>query len=101
MTVRGVHQMLVGAAPGDAITDQALLIQRWLRERGLRSELYAEVILPALRGRAHYADLYRPAAGEDWLIFHHSIGSGVVDQALRHGQRWVVIYHNVTRAAFF
>ena len=28
---RILHQFVAGASPGDAITDQALLLQRWLR----------------------------------------------------------------------
>jgi hypothetical protein len=41
MTIATLHQFIVGASPGDAITDQALLMRRWLRELGLTSNLYA------------------------------------------------------------
>ena len=27
-----LHQVIVGAGPGDAITDQTLVIRRWLQE---------------------------------------------------------------------
>jgi glycosyltransferase involved in cell wall biosynthesis len=101
MTAPVLNQVSVGAAPGDAITDQALLLQRWLREVGLRSEIYAEVIAPGLRGSVHYFDQYRPSPGEEWLIFHHSIGSAVVERLAALPVRLIVVYHNVTPPEFF
>jgi hypothetical protein len=43
-----LHQVIVGAMTGDAITDEAFLIRRWLREAGYHSDIYAEAIHPAL-----------------------------------------------------
>ena len=101
MTGPGLHQMLAGAARGDAITDHALLIQRWLREAGWRSEVYAEALAENIRDRVRPASAYQPAAGEDWLILHHSIGAAIVDQVAAGGQRLIMIYHNVTPPEFF
>jgi len=43
-----LHQVIIGAVPGDAIADQAFLIRRWLREMGFASEIFAEFVHPAL-----------------------------------------------------
>ncbi len=99
MTQRHLHQLLHGAAPGDAITDQALLVRAWLRELGFASELYAEHMHPALAGEV------RPAAtlqlrADEWVVLHHSIGSPLVDALTAARARVLMIYHNVTPPAF-
>ena len=43
-----LHQVTVGATIGDAITDQAFALRRWLRDMGFVSEVYAQQIHPAL-----------------------------------------------------
>ncbi len=96
-----LHQVIVGAMIGDAITDEALLIRRWLREAGYRSEIYAESIHPALEHDVRSWYTYRRHAGEARLIYHHSIGTSVVDRLLELPLRLILIYHNVTPPAFF
>ena len=99
MTQRHLHQLLHGTAPGDAITDQALLVRAWLRELGFASELYAEHVHPALAGDV------RPAAAlhlraDEWVMLHHSIGSPLVDALTAAHARVLMIYHNVTPPEF-
>ena len=96
-----LHQFLVGAVVGDAITDSALLLRRWLREAGYKSEIYAESIEPALaRDVRSYLD-YRPAVS-GWLeVLHHSIGSDLVDHLLEIEPRILLVYHNITPVTFF
>ena len=38
----GVHQVLAGAAPRDAITNHALIAQGVIRDMGLRSEVFVD-----------------------------------------------------------
>ncbi len=93
--------MLVGAAPGDAIFNEAVFLRGVLRARGYASEIYAERISPALsRGEAHAAAGYR-ARADAALLFHYSIGSSL--NALVHARapRLVLLYHNITPAAYF
>jgi L-malate glycosyltransferase len=96
-----LHQLLAGAAPGDAITDQALLLRRWLREWGTRSDIFALHIHPQLAGEVRPLSQYNPTAKQPWVIYHHSIGSELVDDLLTWPQRVVLIYHNITPPEFF
>jgi L-malate glycosyltransferase len=96
-----LHQVVVGASIGDAITEHALAIRRWLREFGFASHIYAEHVHTALAGEIRPFASYRPGRHEQWLIFHHSIGSAIVDQIVSLPQQLIVIYHNITPAEFF
>ncbi|RME35159.1 MAG: glycosyltransferase, partial [Thermoflexia bacterium] len=96
-----LHQFIIGATPGDAITDHALVIQRWLWEEGFRSEIYAESIHPALFDQIRPYREYRPSRSGELVVLHHSIGSDLVDDLLRQDVRFLLIYHNVTPPSFF
>jgi L-malate glycosyltransferase len=97
---RALHQVISGAAAGDAITDQALTIQRWLRELGYASELYAESIDPSMSARAAPISQLRVTRGER-LIWHHSTGSDALPTLLDAGARLWLMYHNITPPAFY
>jgi glycosyltransferase involved in cell wall biosynthesis len=101
MSARVLHQVSVGAAPGDAITDMALLLRSWLREQGYTSEVYALHIHPELAREVRPVGTYRPGPNEPWVIYHHSIGSPVAEQLAALAPRLVLIYHNVTPPEFF
>lgn len=101
MTRPVLHQVTVGATIGDAITDQAFLLRRWLREMGFVSEIFAEHIHPALAKEVRPVTAYRPRPGEKWLVYHHSIGSSVVERLLDLPLQLIVIYHNITPPEFF
>lgn len=96
-----LHQFLAGAAPGDAITEQALAISRWLRELGFVSHLYALHIESGMVDSVRPLATYRRARDEDYAILHHSIGSDVVDTLLRQRLGVILVYHNVTPPEFF
>ncbi len=95
-----LNQVIIGAMVGDAITDQALLLRRWLRELGFISEIYAEHIHLDLEKEVHSIGNYRPNSEESHLILHHSIGSAVIDHLLESHLRFLLIYHNVTPPEF-
>jgi glycosyltransferase involved in cell wall biosynthesis len=97
---RELHQFVVGAVRGDAITDQALLVQRWLREDGYRSELYAEAVDDGLAEKVHSYLHFQPSESGEVVILHHSIGSALVDHLLWMDLRFVLVYHNVTPPEF-
>lgn len=96
-----LHQFVTGAAVGDAITSQALQIQRWLQARGLQSELYAQHIDPSMKGRVRPLASYRPQAHERLVILHHSLGSQVAPFLQQRPLQLLLIYHNVTPPQFF
>ncbi len=96
-----LHQFIAGASPGDAITDQALTIRRWLREMAFTSELYAYHIHAALEGEVRPSAAIKAGNEGGWIIAHHSIGSPAVDQLLAQKFQIILIYHNVTPPEFF
>jgi glycosyltransferase involved in cell wall biosynthesis len=101
MTTNLLNQIIVGAGPGDAITDHALLIRRWLRDFGFTSEIFAEYIHPAVAPEVRPIATYRPGRSEPWLILHHSIGSPIVERVARLQPRLILVYHNITPPEFF
>lgn len=95
-------QVVVGAAPGDAITKSALLIREALTAHG-PSEIYAQFREPGLDAEVHPLDALPLRPNRDRpLVMHASIGSWPVYQALvRHEPRLVLIYHNFSPAEYY
>src|ERR1700687_166610 len=78
----GIHQVLVAASPGDAITNMALGMRRLLRRVG-PSEIYARHIAPSLFDDVLPIMTYRPRQpSRSVLIFHASIGQSEVHEFL-------------------
>jgi glycosyltransferase involved in cell wall biosynthesis len=98
----GVHQVLVAASPGDAITNMALGTRRLLRRVG-PSEIYARHIAPALLGDVLPLTGYRPRhPSRSVLIFHASIGQSDVHEFLTsRAEPLVLVYHNITPSHYF
>ena len=96
-----LNQVIIGATLGDAITDEAFLLRRWLREMGFASEIFAQYIHPALEEEVRPVTTWRLQSNEEWLIYHHSIGSAVADQLMASSLKLILIYHNVTPPEFF
>jgi L-malate glycosyltransferase len=95
-------QLLVGAAPGDAITRSALLLRDALQELG-PADVFSQHREPGME------DLVRPLHElparpnrRRPLIFHASIGSWAVFQAIRdlHAPL-VLVYHNFSPPEYF
>jgi L-malate glycosyltransferase len=97
----GIHQVLVSASPGDAITNMALGMQELLRRAG-PSEIYAHHIAPEYWGTVHSIATYRARHGRNVLIFHASIGQPEVNAFLAERTEPIVLmYHNVTPPELF
>ncbi len=98
----GIHQVLVAASPGDAITNLALGTRRLLRRVG-PSEIYARHIAPELLHDVIPLAGYRPRRSEhNLLIFHASIGqSDVHDFLTSRAEPLVLVYHNITPGTYF
>jgi L-malate glycosyltransferase len=98
----GIHQVLVAASPGDAITNLALGMRRLLRRVG-PSEIYARHIAPALLGDVLPLMTYTPHhPSRSVLIFHASIGQTETHEFLAsRSEPIVLVYHNVTPGAYF
>jgi len=97
-----VHQMVASLSHGDAISNEAIRIRRILRGRGYESEIFAESVHSAMRGRAYPLWEYeRVSSSDNVLILHFSIGAGVSSFAYRLPDRIMLIYHNITPARWF
>ena len=87
-----LHQIIAGAAPHDAITDQAILLQGWLQDLGFQSEIYAGHIETGFETSIRPMQSYRDR-GEPYIIYHHSLGTDVVDQVLALRKRlWIALW---------
>jgi glycosyltransferase involved in cell wall biosynthesis len=98
------HQVVVAAAPDDAVTNTALEYQRLLR-RVCGSEIYAAHRHPALaddvRSLRDFASRPGRSSG-DVLVVHLSIGDSAVSQLIDEcDERLVLVYHNVTPPEYF
>jgi L-malate glycosyltransferase len=100
-----IHQVLVSAAPGDAITNMAFEIRSLLRRIG-PSDLFARFIDTQLQQEVLPLDAYAervPARGRgDILIYHASIGQAEVAAfLLERPEELVLLYHNITPPEFY
>src|SRR4051812_39723763 len=100
----GIHQILVAASPGDAITNLAFGTRDLLRRVG-PSEIYAHHIAPALAlsGQVLPLSTYPARRTPDIpMIFHASIGQPEVHRFLTtRSEPLVLVYHNVTPGSYF
>jgi glycosyltransferase involved in cell wall biosynthesis len=95
-----VHQLLSGAGPHDAITTEAGVFRRYFREWGWGGRDYAYRIHPALDAPIAPAAELAPAA-DDVVLLHHSAGWPQLEAVLGLPGHKLLLYHNVTPAAWF
>ncbi len=97
MSIR-IHQMLAGAAPGDAVTDQAFQWRNALDEAGVNSDIYAEYVDPRLFGNV--LPLYMLPDDNAGMLLRYSIWSRANWLAASRPGPLGIIYHNITPARF-
>ena len=99
-----IDQVLVGAAPGDAVTESALRIRDALRG-AVDADVYALHVDERLRdyvGRLGDYPIPENRSADDVIIFHASIGDArVFDFVMHRGERVFAVYHNITPPSFF
>ena len=97
-----IHQIVVSASPGDAVTNAALSFQEVLRKIG-PSSVYARYIDPRLHDRVFPLTVYESCShADDLLIYHVSIGEPeVVKFLLGRRERLALVYHNITPPQYF
>ncbi len=96
-----IHQVVAGFSRGDAISNEALVLQRMFRAWGCGGDLFCEQrrIPPELRRQALDAEsLAGRVARDDVVLLHLSIGSPVNDLFARLACRKALLYHNITPA---
>jgi glycosyltransferase involved in cell wall biosynthesis len=101
--MRAVHQLLASFRPGDAISNEALLIQSLLRGWGCRSEIYAEtaIIPPDRRVAIHSLAEAEALSPDDAVLLHLSSGSRANQLFRRLACRKALLYHNITPPEHF
>jgi glycosyltransferase involved in cell wall biosynthesis len=96
-----VSQLLCGAGPVDAVTNQGLACRRLFRSWGWEGEDYAAVIAPTME-RGTVAPLRDLESGRDEvLLVHYSGYSREIEPFFGGPQRTLLISHNVTPARWF
>jgi glycosyltransferase involved in cell wall biosynthesis len=97
-----IHQVVVAASPGDAVTNTALSFQSVLQKAG-PSGVFARYVDKRLDGQVFPLSVYDACASpDDLLIYHMSIGEPeVVEFLLARRERLVVVYHNITPPEYF
>ena len=97
-----IHQFATSLSYGNAISDEMLEIQKVLRERGYRSEIFSRFFDPrTAAGRRDYREYKRYSSPANVVIFHFSIGSPVSKMFFRIPDRKIMIYHNITPHEYF
>jgi glycosyltransferase involved in cell wall biosynthesis len=101
VTGRSIHQVVVGAAIGDAITSMALTLRERLQQLG-PSEIYAHHLAPDVIGEVFPLRDVGRASRHDVIVYHASIGEPAMTRwLLQRPERLVIVYHNITPSKFF
>lgn len=96
-----VHQVIMGAANGDAITSMALRLQAALRLLG-SSEIFAVHIAPEMTGTVRPVLVPGSLDHADVVVYHSSLGDPRLTQILLNLQcRLALHYHNITPYEYF
>jgi glycosyltransferase involved in cell wall biosynthesis len=95
-----LHQVSEAALVGDATSDHVFMIRRWLREMGFASDVYSPHTQKELESEARRFTI-SALAGEEILVFHHTIGSTALDEVWEKRVPLILIYHNITPPEFF
>ena len=80
--VMEIHQVVVTASPGDAITNAAFETRKLLRRDGGRSTLYARFIDPELLGDVLPLDHFPAPRPDLAILYHASIGQAASDMSV-------------------
>jgi len=98
-----VHQFHPQPAYGDAVSNQVLSLQRLLRAKGYRSEIFCEHDPFLFEGSTHSMARYaRHASPENVLLLHFAVDYSSEVMAWLDGipDRKVLVYHNITPQAY-
>ncbi len=90
-----IHQLLSGAGPHDAITNEALGFRAQFGRWGWGGRDFAVHLAPGLNGAVRPMKRFTPSP-EDLLLLHHSAGTPKLRELLALPNRKLLLYHNVT-----
>lgn len=97
-----IDQVLAGFAEGDAISNEAVILQGIFRKWGLLSDIFVDSnrVSPAMQAHSRRLEEYHDSA-ENIVIHHYSIACEAADLFCRAKATKVAVYHNITPAEFF
>src|SRR6266536_5425824 len=98
--VTRVHQLLSGAGPVDAVTNQARLYRRLFSCWGWGGSDVAVHVDPRAGRDIRPFEELQPA-GDDVLVFHFSAYAPRLAAQLERPQRKLLVSHNITPARWF
>ncbi len=96
-----MHQFTEGMYRGDAVSDHVLLIQKWLKEMGFVSHIYATKFETIFQDVVRPVQEYEPDAAEQCLVHHHAVGSVMAERLKNVHLPQVLVYHNITPPEFY
>ncbi|GGF92295.1 glycosyltransferase family 4 protein [Paenibacillus abyssi] len=93
-----INQLLPAMSYGDAVSNSAINMQKYLRDSGHTANIYAEHIHPKL------THLVKPASKipkNEAVIYHMAIGCDLAYEIPKFTSKRMLLYHNVTPDHFF
>ena len=97
-----IYQLLPTISFGDAVSNDALALQKVIMKMGYKTEIFAESVdirLP--KGTAKSVKKISKINSEDIIIYHLSTGSKLNYELDKFDCKKIIIYHNVTPPVFF
>ena len=96
-----IEQVLPGFNRGDAMSNEARLLQRHFRGLGIDTAIYAEHIQPQAREECIPVAQFFLRPPPDLTIYHYGVGTPITQQLRRWPGPKLMIYHNVTPPQYF
>ncbi len=94
-----IHQLLSGAGPHDAITNEAIVFRSYFQRWGWGGSDHAVRIAPGVNGAIRPASAFS-CAPDDVLLLHHSAGYPRLRELLTLPNPKLLLYHNLTPPAW-
>ena len=100
MAKKVLHQVIEIILDSDAVSDHALLMRDWLRDMGFESDIFVSSCGPGLENEVRQ---FTPGAfsRDEMVVYHHSIGSNVIDPLLERQVQIILMYQNITPPEFY
>ena len=91
-----IIQVLPTMSYGDAVSNDAINIDKILRKNGYTSELYAENIDKRVKDKVFYISKLKKVNKNDILIYHKSTGTDLSFLLGKYKCKKIMRYHNIT-----
>jgi len=96
-----VDQLVPAFHQGDAIGDTASFMKKFFLSQGFQSEIYCLDRDPELKQESKPFAKFPPPGPNDVTILHFALPSPLGPALLKMDSKKILIYHNITPAAFF